>query len=164
LALYDATGREVEGYRTRASHELRSGADGSSTIDADAVVARVREGIEHLGRSLPGPVAAVGIDTFASSLVPVDGAANAIAPCLTSADTPSGEQVADLARPLDPARLHDIPGARLHSSSLAPRIAWMREEQPEVFARTRHFMALGEYIAHRLVGTPALGTAAAAWG
>src|SRR5699024_3718085 len=55
-------------------------------------------------------------------------------------------------------------GARLHSSYLAPRLAWLREAEPELFAATSRFMALGEYISHRLVDAPALGTAAAAWG
>ncbi len=164
LAVYDASGREVGGRRTRLSHNLRSGSDGSSTIDADEVVDEVRRGIEHLAPRLPGPIGAIGIDTFASSLVPVGAEGEALGPCITYADTRSSGHVERLAAELDTAHLHDLTGARLHSSYLAPRIAWLREAQPEVFAKTRHFMALGEYISHKLIGTAALGTAAAAWG
>lgn len=164
VAIYDASGREVGGRRTRLQHTLFSGNDGSSTIDADTVVDEVRRGIAHLAPRIPGPIEAVGIDTFASSLVPVDANGDALGPCITYADTRSGPQSVRLAQELDNAHLHDLTGARLHSSYLAPRILWLRETQPEVFAKTRHFMALGEYVAHRLVGSAALGTAAAAWG
>src|SRR5690625_295123 len=164
VGVYDASGREVGGRRTRLTHTLSSGSDGSSTIDADAVVEEVRRGIEHLAPRIPGPIAAVGIDTFASSLVPVDAAGNALGPCITYADTRSGAHAVRLARELDGDRLHDLTGARLHSSYLAPRLAWLREAEPELFSATSRFMALGEYISHRLLGTPALGTAAAAWG
>lgn len=164
VGVYDASGREVGGRRTRLTHKLFSGSDGSSTIDADAVVEEVRRGIEHLAPRIPGPIGAIGLDTFASSLVPVDAAGDALGPCITYADTRSGGHAVRLARELDVERLHDLTGARLHSSYLAPRLAWLRDTDPELFAATDRFMALGEYISHRLVGTPALGTAAAAWG
>src|SRR5690625_2717079 len=128
VGVYDASGREVGGRRTRLTHTLSSGSDGSSTIDADAIVEEVRRGIEHLAPRIPGPIAAVGIDTFASSLVPVDAAGNALGPCITYADTRSGAHAVHLARELDGDRLHDLTGARLHSSYLAPRLAWLREE------------------------------------
>lgn len=163
VGVYDSSGREVGGRRTRLSHALVSGTDGSSTIDADAVVDEVRRGIIHLAPRLPGPVSAVGIDTFASSLVPVDAGGAALGPCITYADTRSGPHAVRLAQELDTNRLHDLTGTRLHSSYLAPRIAWLRQEDPALFSKTRHFMALGEYISHQLIGQAALGTAAAAW-
>src|SRR5699024_10640646 len=91
-------------------------------------------------------------------------AGNALGPCITYADTRSGAHAVRLARELDGDRLHDLTGARLHSSYLAPRLAWLREAEPELFAATSRFMALGEYISHRRVDTPARGPAAAAWG
>ncbi len=164
LGIYDASGREVGERRTKLTHSLTSGADGSSIIDADLVANEVRRGIAHLAQRLPGPISAIGIDTFASSLVPVDDGGEALGPCITYADTRSGPQVNQLGDGIDRARLHDVTGARLHSSYMAPRILWMQQEQKEIFSRTRHLMALGEYIAHKLLGTAALGTAAAAWG
>lgn len=164
LAVYDASGREVGGRRTRLSHALKTSPGGGSTIDADEVVDEVRRGIQHLAPRFPGEIGAIGIDTFASSLVAVDADGNALGPCLTYADTRSSAQATHLAAELDQAEVHNTTGARLHSSYMAPRLLWLREEHPQMYARTEHFMALGEYIAHRLLGTPALGTAAAAWG
>ncbi|MDF1489309.1 gluconokinase [Tessaracoccus caeni] len=163
-AVYDATGREVKGRRFKVEHVFNSGTDGTSTIDADQVVAELLECIERSVDKIPQPISAIGIDTFASTLVPVDANGNALGPCITYADTRSRDKVTQLRESLDVATLHDLTGARIAASYMTPRLVWLREDHPDVFARARHFMALGEYIAFKLLGTPAIGTAAAAWG
>ncbi len=163
-AVYDATGREVGKRTHKEPHLFTVGDDGTSVIDADQIVEELRAALRTvLAKPLPGPVVAIGFDTFASSLVAVDKAGNALTSCITYADTRCQLQVADLAKKLDVDELHQKTGARLHSSYTAPRLLWLREAHPEVFSRTARFMALGEYVAHKLLGTAALGTASAAW-
>ncbi|MEE1618478.1 gluconokinase [Brachybacterium sp. J153] len=163
-AVYDVSGREIGKRTHKEAHTFTVADDGTSTIDADLVVAEIRAALAAvLEGSLPGEVLAVGIDTFASSLVAVDAAGNALTPCITYADTRCHAQVGTLAEQLDLDALHERTGARLHSSYTAPRLTWLRDTQPEIFARTARFMALGEYAALKLLGTPALGTASAAW-
>lgn len=162
-ALYDASGREVDRRKHKVAHAFTTAGDGTSTLDADQVVEELRTGIAAVLEGAPGPVLGIGFDTFASSLVVVDAAGKAITPCITYADTRCRAQVARLREQLDTGALHDRTGARLHSSYLAPRLLWLREEHPEVLERAHRVMALGEYVAHRLLGTPALGTASAAW-
>ena len=164
-AVYDASGREVDKLNHKEPHAFTVGDDGTSTIDADQVVEEIRASLAAVLTSspLPGEVTAIGFDTFASSLVAVDAAGNALTPCITYADTRCHAQVDELASTLDVDSLHERTGARLHSSYTAPRLAWLREEHPEVFARSDRFMALGEYAALKLLDTGALGTASAAW-
>lgn len=164
-ALYDASGREVGKRRSRVEHVFTSGADGTSVIDADLVAEEVERAIVEAVGDFARPIAAVGFDTFASSLVPVDAAGRAVGPCITYADTRCRGQVARLLETVDVDALHDVTGSRsIHTSYMTPRLVWLREEQPDVFRRAARFMALGEYVALRLVGEAALGTAAAAWG
>lgn len=164
-AVYDVSGRELGKLNHKEAHEFTVADDGTSTIDADQIVEEIRASLAAVltAESLPGEVTAIGFDTFASSLVAVDAAGNALTPCITYADTRCHAQVDALAATLDVAGLHERTGARLHSSYTAPRLAWLRETQPDVFARATRFMALGEYAAFKLLGTPALGTASAAW-
>lgn len=163
-ALYDATGREVGKRHHKVEHAFTTADDGASTIDADQVVEELREALHVILDGFDGEVSAIGVDTFASSLVAVDAAGDAITPCITYADTRCRAQSAALRDLVDPVGLHDRTGARIHSSYLTPRLLWLRAEQPDVFARSAHFMALGEYVAHRLLGQAAIGTAGAAWG
>ena len=163
-AVYDVSGREVGKRNHKEEHGFTVRDDGTSTIDADQIVSEIRIALgEVLEEKLPGEVKVIGFDTFASSLVAVDASGRAITPCITYADTRCHAQVAELSSRLDVDALHERTGARLHSSYTAPRLAWLRETQPDVFARTERFMALGEYVAFKLLGTPALGTASAAW-
>lgn len=163
-AVYDVSGREVGTRHHKEAHTFTVADDGTSTIDADLIVQEIRDALAVvLEGDLPGEVRGIGFDTFASSLVAVDKAGSAITPCITYADTRCHAQVDTLAATLDVADLHERTGARLHSSYTAPRLTWLREAHPDVFARTDRFMALGEYVAFKLLGTPALGTASAAW-
>ena len=163
-AVYDVSGREVDKRNHKEPHGFTVADDGTSTIDADQIVDELRTSLHRvLDETLSGPVLAIGFDTFASTLVVVDQAGNAITPCITYADTRCHTQVTSLREQLDTVALHDRTGARLHSSYTAPRLAWLREEHPDIFARAHRFMALGEYVALKLLGTPALGTASAAW-
>ena len=164
-AVYDVTGREVGALHHKETHTFTVGDDGTSTLDADQVVEEIRTALTAVltATDLPGEVRAIGFDTFASSLIAVDAAGEALTPCITYADTRCQAQVSRLAQSLDVDALHERTGARMHSSYTAPRLAWLRETQPDVFARTERFMALGEYAALKLLGTPALGTVSAAW-
>lgn len=163
VALYDVSGREVGDRHHKVSHVFTTGDDGTSTIDADQVVDELHEAIGAVLDGFDQPVAAIAIDTFASSLVAVGADGRAITPCITYADTRCRDQVTQIREELDGPAVHDRTGARLHSSYLAPRLRWLREEHSAIFSRAERFMALGEYVAHRMLGTAALGTAAAAW-
>lgn len=163
-AVYDASGREVGRRKRKVPHAFTVAADGTSVIDADQVVEELRTALTAvLAEPLPGPVAAIGVDTFASSLVMVGADGTALTPCITYADSRCEGQVGRLQQELDVEALHERTGARLHSSYLAPRLAWLAQDHPEVAERAAACMALGEYAAMKLLGTPALGTASAAW-
>lgn len=162
--VYDASGRPVEGNRHKVPHAFSTGGDGTSVIDADAVVREVEEIVDALaGSRLEGRIGGVALDTFASSLVGVTADGRACTPCFTYADSRCGDQVVALREELDEAAVHQRTGTRLHSSYLAPRLRWLRETDPEAFAQAQRWMSLGEYIYLRLAGVTAAGTATAAW-
>jgi gluconokinase len=162
--VYDASGRPVEGNRHKVPHAFTTGGDGTSTLDADAVVAEVAELIDALAvPRLEGRIGGVALDTFASSLVGVTADGRACTPCFTYADARCGAQVVALREELDEAVVHQRTGTRFHSSYLAPRLRWLRETDPVTFRQARRWMSLGEYVYLRLAGVTAAGTATAAW-
>lgn len=169
--LYDATGRPVSGTKSRHAHEFTRAADGTSTIDAEQVVEECRRIIteivafiedEDIGEQVKG----VALDTFASSLVLVGekaGRQRALTPCYTYADSRSRAQVTRLREELDEEDYHARTGVRLHTSYLPSRIAWLREEHPDLLEQTESLMSLGEYVYHRLAGVRGLARSTAAW-
>lgn len=162
--VYDAAGRPVAGGRCKVPHQFATAADGTSQIDPDAVVEEVAQVIGQLaGRWRAGRIAAVALDTFASSLVGVRPDGSAATPCYTYADSRCAEQVAALRRELDEPAIQQRTGCRLHASYLAPRLRWLQATQPAAFTAATRWMSLGEYVHLRLLGTTAAGTSIAAW-
>ena len=95
--VYDAAGRPVAGGRCKVPHQFTTAADGTSQIDPNLVVEEVAQVIGKLAdRWRAGRIAAVALDTFASSLVGVRPDGGAVTPCYTYADSRCAEQVAAL--------------------------------------------------------------------
>jgi gluconokinase len=162
--VYDATGSPAAGGRCKVAHQFTTAADGTSVIDPDAVTAEVAQVIGTLaGRWPAGRIAAVALDTFASSLVGVGPDGSAVTPCYTYADSRCAEQAAALRRELDEPAIQQRTGCRLHASYLAPRLRWLQAVQPGAFTAATRWMSLGEYAYLRLLGTTAAGTSIAAW-
>jgi gluconokinase len=162
--VYDAAGRPVQGGRCKMPHQFVTAADGTSQIDPDAVVEEVAQVIGQLaGRWRARRIAAVALDTFASSLVGVRPDGSAATPCYTYADSRCVEQVIMLRGELDEPAIQQRTGCRLHTSYLAPRLRWLQATQPGAFAAAARWMSVGEYVYLRLLGTTAAGTSIAAW-
>jgi len=162
--VFDASGRPLRGGRVKVPHHFTSRLDGTSEIDPDAVVAEVEQIITTFAnRPVAERIGAVALDTFASSLVGVTADRKAKTPCFTYADSRCAQQVLQLRRELDELEVQQRTGCRLHTSYLAPRLRWLHETAPEMFAAVRHWMSLGEYVYLRLLGVTAAGTSTAAW-
>ncbi|ALU38525.1 sugar kinase [Kocuria flava] len=163
--LHDATGTPVRGYRHKIEHAFTTAGDGTSVLDPDRVVeelARITD-LVVAGPELRGRVAGVALDTFASSLVGTGPDGAALTPCYTYADSRCAPQLAALRAELDEAEVQQRTGARLHTSYLAPRLRWLREENPGTWGRVARWVSLGEYVHLRLLGAARAGTSTAAW-
>lgn len=161
--LYDVAGRPIRNLRAKVPHAFTTVANGTSVIDADRVVAEIREAIDVVANQVLTPIAAVALDTFASSLVGVDADGEAITPCYTYADSRSAPQVNYLKSILLEDDTQQRTGTRQHTGYLPSRFLWLQQTEPEVFRRVRRWLSLGEYAWLRIIGTTAAGTSTAAW-
>ncbi len=87
---------------------------------------------------------------FAHSLVAVDREWNPLTPILGWRDTRSAGAAERLARRLDSAEVHARTGAFLHPSFWPAKLAWLAEDEPEIFRRAEWF----ESYADNLRGAP----------
>lgn len=162
-AVYDRHGRPLDDVRIKMPHAFTTTSDGGVTIDADQVVDELRRAIDHVCAAVRGPIAAVGFDTFASSLVGVDADGNALTPCITYADSRCTPDVETLRAGLDEDDLQQTTGTRLHPSYLPARLAWMQRTDAATARKVARWMSLGEYVWSKLLGVSPAGTATAAW-
>ncbi len=166
--LFDAASRPVDGHRFKVRHQFTTATDGTSTIDADQIVAEIVQVIETVCRKWrdskgKAAIAGVGIDTFASSLVGVSGGGTAITPCITYADARCADQVVELRGEVDEAVVQQRTGTRIHTSYLLARFRWLAAEHPKLWRKATRWLSLSEYVHLKLTGTTAAGTSVAAW-
>jgi gluconokinase len=118
--------------------------------DPDRLVAAVREVIEK-ARGATG-VGAVGASCFGHSLLALDQQGRPLTPVLGWRDTRSAGSAEWLARRLDPQAVHARTGCHLHTSYWAAKLAWLAQEQPEVFRAARRFVSFADYLYAQLLG------------
>jgi xylulokinase len=101
----------------------------------------------------PSDVAGVGVSGIAPCVLPVDPEGrplrNAI---LYGVDTRARAETTALNNHLGPEWIRDHAGTDLDSQSAGPKILWLRDHEPELWARTHGFMTASTFLAHRLTG------------
>lgn len=85
-------------------------------------------------------------------LVVLDDADRVIRPCILWNDGRTEKQTAYLNEQIGRSRLSALTGNIAFAGFTAPKILWMRENEPENFSRIRRIMLPKDYLAYRLSG------------
>lgn len=163
--VYDAQARDVTGLTTRRKYHPDTTKDGGSTLDArvmfdafthaiDEILALVHDKLE---------ISAVAASTLASNMLALDANDAPLTPVYLYADTRNAREVEQLRAAYDWAPIYARTGCPLHTAYLAARLLWLRETQPDVFARTARFVSLHEYFLQKLFGRSIVSHSFAAW-
>ncbi len=154
--LFDARGRALPGAEAQTAYAQRVTADGGVEADAETLLETTVECLARLlgaaDKEALKALAGVGISCFWHSLVGVGENGRAVTPVLSWADTRSQAQAQRLRREQDPAQYHARTGCELHTSFWPAKLLWLRETQPETFAKVRRWVSFGEYLLMRLLG------------
>ena len=166
--LFDVRGRPIANAIAHRDRPLRTAADGEATVDPDERVRATADAIdETLARASrrATDIAAVATSTFWHSLMGVDAGGRPTTRVLTWADTRARRAAAALRAELDPVATHARTGCTFHASYLPAKLRYLRDADPNAFARTAIWMSLGEYLYFRLFpGTRAAHGMASATG
>lgn len=100
----------------------------------------------------PHTVTGISVSGQMMGAVLLDRAYQPVRPAIIWADTRSTAQTAQLERAIDDARAYALLGHRLNPTYSLEKIMWVRDNEPDVFARVRHFCVAKDFVAHRLTG------------
>ena len=145
----------------RRPHRIDHPRPGRAEMDAERVwwggtVEAVRALLERPGVDARH-VAGIGVCCIGASVVPLGARGRALRPgILYGIDSRAGAQIERLNRELGEARLLAATGRRLSSQSVGPKIAWLRETEPAVWARTRRLVTPAALVTGRLCGREAV--------
>ena len=98
-------------------------------------------------------VVAVGVSGMGPCVLVTDEESRPLRPAiLYGVDTRAMAQIDKLNAELDPAQILDRCGSALTSQAVGPKLAWLREHEPDVFAQARRLYMPSSWLAHQLTG------------
>jgi gluconokinase len=116
--------------------------------DPDRIVAAAREVLEEVDDDA---VDAVAGSCFGHSLLPLDERGRPLTPILGWRDTRAAGAAERLARRVDPQAVQARTGCHLHPSYWPAKLAWLAEDEPDLFRRARRFVSFADYLYARLL-------------
>ncbi|WP_166356066.1 FGGY-family carbohydrate kinase [Phytoactinopolyspora limicola] len=151
----DAAGQVVA--QAARPHRLSVPRPGWAEHDADEVW---WSGLVNVVRDLlsddavePGAVAAVGCSAIGPCVLPLGADGSPLRPAiLYGVDTRSTEQIAALETRLGREAIMERSGNTLSTQSAGPKIAWLRDHEPDVYQRAARFVTSQTYLVGKLTG------------
>ena len=97
-------------------------------------------------------VAGIGLSGQMHGSVFLDAAQAVIRPALLWCDQRTAEQCAEIERAVGVDELGRLTGNRALTGFTAPKVLWLRQHEPEHYARVRHLLLPKDYVRLRLTG------------
>ena len=104
-------------------------------------------------------IAAIGLTGQMHGLVLLDEAGNVLRPAILWNDQRTQDQCDEIHRRIGRERFIQITGNVALTGFTAPKILWVKENEPDVFTKTRHVLLPKDYIRYKLTGRYAMDKA-----
>ena len=127
----------------------------------DGAVNSIRRVLSDTGVAGDG-VVAVGLTGQMHGLTLLDEAGEPLRPAILWNDQRTGPQCDEIRQRLGKKRLIQVTGNDALTGFTAPKILWVREHEPDVFAQARHILLPKDYVRFKLTNTFATDRAGAA--
>jgi xylulokinase len=103
----------------------------------------------------PSQIKGIGTSAIGSCVLPIDKDGNALRQgILYGIDTRAYDEINQLEKELGRDNIFMKGGSHLTSQASGPKILWIKNKEPEVYAKTRWFLTSEAYIVYRLTRQP----------
>ncbi len=116
-----------------------------------ATVASIRQVLAQ-SQVAPAEVEGVGLTGQMHGLVPLDGDGQVLRPAILWNDQRTAAECDEIRQRLGKERFIHITGNDALTGFTAPKILWVRNHEPEIFARMRHILLPKDYVRFKLTG------------
>jgi xylulokinase len=107
----------------------------------------------------PAAVAGIGLTGQMHGLVLLDAASQVLRPAILWNDQRTGVECDQIRARVGRERFIKLTGNDALTGFTAPKVLWVRQHEPEVFARARHLLLPKDYVRYRLTGAFAMDKA-----
>ena len=148
--LYDAKGN-VKGYANK-EYPLYQEVPDMAEQDPDEIFETVIDVLTAVVRKCGADVTRIAGVSFSSamhSLILLDQEKQLLTRCITWADNRAYHQAEELKNHKDGLAIYHRTGTPIHPMSPLSKILWLKKEQPELIAKTAHFIGIKEYVFYK---------------
>jgi xylulokinase len=97
-------------------------------------------------------VRALSLATQVDGVIPIDSTGQPLYPAIIWMDRRASAQCERVRQGLDEEKIFQLTGLNLDATHVAPKIRWLADEQPQIYARAAYFLLPGSYMAYALTG------------
>lgn len=121
--------------------------------DAEAVWRLAQDALrEAIAAAGPQHIAALGLSVQGEAVMPVDTKGRALRPAILGMDTRTEEQNAWLRQRFGARHLFERTGMPVHTINTLPKLLWLKQQEPELWARADRFLLYEDYLIHKMTG------------
>ena len=142
-------------------HDISMPKPGWVEHDADEIwwgeFAAISQMLVHTPKIEASDIVGVGVSGIGPCVLPVDENGRPLRPgILYGIDTRSQDQIKQYEAVLGQDTIFELTGSKLSSSSIGPKILWIKQHEPEIYQRTKWFFTSHSYIVYQLTGRPSI--------
>ncbi len=138
--------------RHHVDYPLLTAEPGAAEQDPEPIVAAVVAVVAAVTRAAgAGRIGGVAFSAAMHSLIALDAAGRPLTRCITWGDTRSAAW-AQAIRDRGGQAIYERTGTPIHPMSPLPKLCWLRDEHPALFASAAYFVSIKEYVFQRLFG------------
>lgn len=121
------------------------------TVDAGKILEGVFTVLGKIAVTHPD-IAGLGVTSFGETFVLTDENGVPLHPAMLYTDPRGCDQCAALCKALGSDRIIHITGVKPHEMYSLPKLLWIKENQPEVYARAKHIFLMEDLVVFALTG------------
>lgn len=147
---YDLEGKAIA--QANSSYSFISEKEGYHELDPHVLFVSVTEVMKAVIELVAGDLSAVAFSSAMHGLIAVDDHGRPMTNMITWADLRSAEYAMRLKFTDSGHRLYERTGTPIHPMTPLCKLMWLKENEPDVFARAHKFISIKEYVFYHFFG------------
>lgn len=148
--LFNKQGKAI--HRHGIEYPLHTPTPGTAEQDPEEIFQAVMKCIKEVAVSTKETISFVSFSSAMHSLILVDENDQPLTPSITWADNRSAAWAEKIKREMNGLEIYRRTGTPIHPMSPLVKLAWLKDEKPELFGKAAKFISIKEFVFHRLFG------------
>lgn len=133
------------------THKHSGWAEQDPAAYINALAATIREAVATAGIS-PSDVSVLGLASQVDGVVPIDGDQNPLREAIIWLDRRAVDQADQLRKRVGNAEAFRLTGLNIDATHTGPKIMWLRDNEPEIFAKATSMPSVGGFLLAWMTG------------